>query len=92
MRKFGQEIIRTIAGKRIHGISAIPGGVHKKLTIKDRDYFLDSKDIPSIDAMINWTSEVIGFLKEYHEINKKWVDLKLNRKKREVFFKPDKRQ
>ncbi|MDX1699796.1 MAG: Ni/Fe hydrogenase subunit alpha [Melioribacteraceae bacterium] len=74
MRKFGQEIIRTIAGKRIHGISAIPGGVHKKLTIKDRDYFLDSKDIPSIDAMINWTSEVIGFLKEYHEINKKWLD------------------
>jgi NAD-reducing hydrogenase large subunit len=74
MRKFGQEIIRVIAGKRIHGISAVPGGVHKKLTIKDRDYFLDSKDIPSIDAMINWTSEVIEFLKGYHEVNKKWMD------------------
>ncbi|MDX5584678.1 MAG: Ni/Fe hydrogenase subunit alpha [Aureibaculum sp.] len=74
MRKFGQEIIRVIAGKRIHGISAVPGGVHKKLTIKDRDYFLDSKDIPSIDAMINWTSEVIEFLKGYHDVNKSWLD------------------
>ena len=74
MRKFGQEIIRVIAGKRIHGISAVPGGVHKKLTIKDRDYFLDSKDIPSIDAMINWTSEVIEFLKGYHDLNKSWLD------------------
>ena len=74
MRKFGQEIIRVIAGKRIHGISAVPGGVHKKLTIKDRDYFLDSKDIPSIDAMINWTSEVIEFMKGYHDVNKSWLD------------------
>lgn len=74
MRKFGQEVIRVIAGKRIHGISAVPGGVHKKLSLKDRDYFLDSKDIPSIDAMINWTSEVIEFLKGYHDLNKTWLD------------------
>ncbi len=74
MRKFGQEIIRAIAGKRIHGISAVPGGVHKKITIKDRDYFLNSKEIPSIDAMINWSSEIIQFLKGYHDANKKWLD------------------
>ncbi len=63
MRKFGQEIIKTIAGKRIHGISAVPGGVHKKITLKERDYFLNSKEIPSVDAMINWSSEIIQFLK-----------------------------
>ncbi len=74
MRKFGQEIIKTIAGKRIHGISAVPGGVHKKITLKDRDYFLNSKEIPSIDAMINWSREIIQFLKGYHEINRKWLD------------------
>lgn len=74
MRKFGQEIIRTIAGKRIHGISAVPGGVHKKITLKERDYFLNSKDIPSIDAMINWSIEIITFIKNYHEINHKWLD------------------
>ncbi len=74
MRKFGQELIRTIAGKRIHGISAIPGGVHKKVTVKDRDYFLDSKEIPSIDAMINWAKEIIDFMKNYHEIHHQWLD------------------
>ncbi len=74
MRKFGQEIIKTIAGKRIHGISAVPGGVHKKITLKERDYFLNSKEIPSIDAMINWSKEIIDFLKGYHQVNKKWLD------------------
>ena len=74
MRKFGQEIIRAIAGKRIHGISAVPGGVHKKITVKDRDYFLNSKEIPSVDAMINWSSEIIQFLKGYHGANRKWLD------------------
>ncbi len=74
MRKFGQEIIRAIAGKRIHGISAVPGGVHKKITVKDRDYFLNGKEIPSVDAMINWSKEIIEFIKGYHEIHKKWLD------------------
>ena len=32
LRKFGQEVIRHTAGKRIHGTGAIPGGVNKALT------------------------------------------------------------
>lgn len=74
MRKFGQEIIRVIAGKRIHGISAVPGGVHKKVSLQERDYFLNSKEIPSVDAMINWTREIIDFLKDYHDANSSWLD------------------
>lgn len=74
MRKFGQELIRTIAGKRIHGIAAIPGGVHKKISVKDRDYFLDSKELPSVDAMINWSKEIIEFIKEYHQLNSNWLN------------------
>lgn len=74
MRKFGQEIIRVVAGKRIHGISAIPGGVHKKISLKERDYFLNSKEIPSVDAMINWSKEIIDFLKNYHDANRDWLD------------------
>lgn len=74
MRKFGQEIIKTIAGKRIHGISAIAGGVHKKISVKDRDYFLNGKEIPSVDAMINWSKEIIEFIKNYHEIHHNWLD------------------
>ena len=55
MRKFGQEIIKAVAGKKIHGISAVPGGVHKNLSIQERDYFLNGEAVPSIDQMIEWS-------------------------------------
>ncbi len=74
MRKFGQEIIRLIAGKRIHGIAAIPGGVHKNLSKDERDYFLNGKELPSIDTMIEWSKEVVDFIKNYHEKNGAWLD------------------
>jgi hypothetical protein len=28
LRKFGQEVIRLTAGKRVHGTGAVPGGVN----------------------------------------------------------------
>jgi NAD-reducing hydrogenase large subunit len=37
MRKYGQEIIKATAGKKIHGTGAIPGGVNKNLSIAERD-------------------------------------------------------
>ncbi len=69
MRKFGQEIIKAIAGKRIHGICAVPGGVYKTFTTKERDYFLLGTDIPSIDTMTIWAQEVVNFIKDYHRIH-----------------------
>ena len=74
MRKFGQEIIKMTAGKRIHGISTTPGGVHKNITAKEREYFLDGKDIPSIHTMIEWSLEVIDFIKKYHQEHKDFLD------------------
>src|SRR5512136_1182669 len=50
MRKYGQEIIKATAGKKIHGTGAIPGGVNKNLSIAERDGFL--KDI---DQQIVWS-------------------------------------
>ncbi len=74
MRKFGQEIIRVIAGKRIHGIAALPGGVHKNLSTDERDYFFTGTELPSIDTMIAWSKEVVNFIKNYHEKNARWLD------------------
>ena len=74
MRKFGQEIIKLTAGKRIHGIATTPGGVHKTITAKERKYFTDGKDIPSIDTMIEWSVEIIDFIKQYHSDNKEFLD------------------
>ena len=74
MRKFGQEIIKMIAGKRIHGISTTPGGVHKRVSAKERDYFLNGKEIPSVDAMIEWSKEILDFIKIYHSKNRNWLN------------------
>lgn len=74
MRKFGQEIIQATAGKKIHGISAVPGGVHKNLSESERDYFLDGKQLPAIDTMIHWMQDVLTFMKDYHHQHQPWMD------------------
>jgi NAD-reducing hydrogenase large subunit len=74
MRKFGQEIIKAVAGKKIHGILAVPGGVHKTFTESERDYFLDGKEIEDIDTMIEWSLAMVDFIKDYHERNRKFLD------------------
>ena len=60
MRKYGQEIIKATAGKKIHGTGAIPGGVNKNLSIGERDVFL--KDI---DQMIEWSRGALKTAKDY---------------------------
>lgn len=74
MRKYGQEIIKAVAGKKIHGILAVPGGVHKTFTEKERDYFLNGKNIENIDTMIEWSLAMVDFMKGYHEANRKFLD------------------
>jgi len=74
MRRFGQEIIKAVAGKKIHGILAVPGGVHKTFTEAEREYFLDGKNIESIDTMIEWSQAMVNFMKVYHEKNRKFLD------------------
>jgi len=74
MRKFGQELIQAIAGKKIHGLTCLPGGVHKALTKEERDYFLDGKAIPSVDDMISWSLGILDFIKEYHSTHRSFMD------------------
>ncbi len=40
LRKYGQEIIHTLGGRRIHPVFAVPGGVNKVLTAQERDLIL----------------------------------------------------
>ncbi|MEF8788145.1 MAG: Ni/Fe hydrogenase subunit alpha [Planctomycetota bacterium] len=46
LRKFGQEIIEALSGKRIHGAWVVPGGVNKVLDVEDRDEILEQ--IPDV--------------------------------------------
>src|SRR5512135_3269070 len=40
LRKFGQEIIHTLGGRRVHPNFAVPGGVNKSLKASERDAIL----------------------------------------------------
>jgi NAD-reducing hydrogenase large subunit len=60
MRKYGQELIKATAGKKIHGTGAIPGGINKNLSIEERDGFL--KDI---DQMLEWSRASVKIAKDY---------------------------
>jgi NAD-reducing hydrogenase large subunit len=44
LRKFGQEIIKTLGGRRIHPVFAVPGGVNKALKPAERDAILAGVD------------------------------------------------
>ncbi|MDP3687789.1 MAG: Ni/Fe hydrogenase subunit alpha, partial [Sulfurimicrobium sp.] len=61
LRKYGQEVIRLTAGKRIHGTGAIPGGVNKNLTLAERDFLL--KDI---EQMIVWSQGAVDLIKKIY--------------------------
>lgn len=74
IRKFGQEIIKATAGKKIHGISAVPGGIHKNLSTQERDSFMVGGEIPSIQEIVSWCEQVLEHYKEYHKKNVTWID------------------
>ncbi|MBX9937575.1 MAG: Ni/Fe hydrogenase subunit alpha [Burkholderiaceae bacterium] len=64
LRKYGQEVIRLTAGKRVHGTGSVPGGVNRSLTGAERKELL--KDIYQI---IGWSREAVKIIKELHQQN-----------------------
>jgi len=74
MRKYGQEVIKATAGKKIHGTGAIPGGINKHLSEEERDYLLHGDDYMNIDRMISWSQDALEFFKEYHKKNVAIID------------------
>jgi NAD-reducing hydrogenase large subunit len=58
LRKYGQEVIRVTAGKRVHGTGAIPGGVNKSISPDERQYL--RKDI---DQIIDWSQAAVELIK-----------------------------
>lgn len=74
MRKFGQELIRVTAGKKIHGTGAIPGGINKNLSIEERDFFLKGEGDFNADKMIAWSQDALALLKDFHKKNQQFID------------------
>jgi len=69
LRKYGQEIIRLVGGRRIHPNFAVPGGVNKALAPQDRDTIL--KDV---DEMIATAQLGLQIFKSWAEKNREDID------------------
>jgi len=61
-RKFGQEVIKYIVGKKIHGTGCIPGGMNKALKTDERDVLRGQ-----IDEIIGWSREAVALVRRLHE-------------------------
>ena len=64
LRKFGQEIIRTLGGRRIHPNFAVPGGVNKALQASERDSIL-----AGVDGAIGSLQIGLQIMKDWAERN-----------------------
>lgn len=64
LRKFGQEIISTLGGRRVHPNFAIPGGVNKALTGADRE-----KILAGLDESIQTIQIGISVIKDWAQRN-----------------------
>jgi NAD-reducing hydrogenase large subunit len=60
LRKYGQEIIRILGGRRVHPTFAVPGGVNKALSTADRDLIL-----AGLDQAIETTQLGISIMKDW---------------------------
>ena len=65
LRKYGQELIEALGGKKIHPNGAIPGGVNKALSPAEQDRFLQQ-----IDRVISDIVSAIELAKDYYAQHK----------------------
>ncbi|QDL53783.1 Ni/Fe hydrogenase subunit alpha [Rhodoferax aquaticus] len=64
LRKFGQEVIRVTAGKRVHGTGSVPGGVNKHVSMADRAMLL-----ADAQQMVEWAQDAVNIAKQLHAQN-----------------------
>ena len=64
LRKFGQEVIRATAGKRVHGTGSVPGGMNKHVSTADRELLLRE-----VQQMIAWSQDAVDIARTLHAQN-----------------------
>ena len=64
LRKFGQEVIRILGGRRLHPVFAVPGGVNKALKAAEREAIL-----ADVDEAIDTLQVGLGIMRGWAEQN-----------------------
>lgn len=67
LRKYGQEVIRAICGKRIHGTGCIPGGMNKPLDRQERLSLLGE-----IEQIIASSESAVKTARDCYLANEPW--------------------
>ncbi|MGE0218494.1 Ni/Fe hydrogenase subunit alpha [Mycolicibacterium sp.] len=75
LRKWGQEVIEAVFGKRMHGISSVPGGVNHSLPAGDVDRFLRGEPgLPSVDEVLADAQLGLRMFEDFHDRHRAQVD------------------
>ncbi|TLS77124.1 Ni/Fe hydrogenase subunit alpha [Mariprofundus erugo] len=61
LRKYGQQVIEVIAGKRIHGAATVAGGMNKSLTLEERDRLL-----VDLNDVLGWAQDAVTLNEKIH--------------------------
>jgi NAD-reducing hydrogenase large subunit len=64
LRKFGQELIRATAGKRVHGTGSVPGGVNHHVSAQDLALLQGE-----VAQMLVWAQDAVDIAKQLHAQN-----------------------
>lgn len=81
LRKFGQEIIKALGGKKIHPSFAVPGGVNNGLAKTDRDTLLDGFQEAydtcriAIDLIKDWIEKNLEEVKRFASFSTNYAGL-----------------
>lgn len=81
MRKFGQEVIKTLGGKKVHPWHSIPGGVNRSLREDERDEILAGipkvkEDLrKALDLIKNYLAEHGNEAKEFATLETSYLGL-----------------
>ena len=75
LRKWGQEVIKAVFGRRMHGISSVPGGVNKNLSGAERDRLLHGEEgLASMEQVIEYAQDGLDLFYEFHQAHRTQVD------------------
>ncbi len=69
LRRFGQEVIRAVIGKRIHGTGCVPGGMNKHLTPEEGRALAGE-----VEDVISWAREGVALVKQLYLKNRALYD------------------
>ncbi len=59
IRKYGQQVIQILTGKRVHGTGSVPGGFNKALSREDRDRMR-----ADIDQITQWCASALTLARD----------------------------